>query len=142
MTTIPTQATASDLEIVKPRPNTTDAQLLMQHMQLHTASGASFGWTWLMAFETPPTLAQLRKRHPLGSIEYQQVQALLDSCELLSTLVKHGLINETLVLDTYWVEGVWNLSEKVCKGLRREAHEPRLLENFEALAQRAKQPTL
>jgi hypothetical protein len=102
-----------------------------------TLSGATKGYDVLRQFESPPTLGQLRKKHPRGSEEYGQVMAFLGSCEMTATFVKQGLLSFELVDDLYWVSGAWQVCEKVCKGARREAGEPRIYENFEQLAARA-----
>ena len=130
--TIPSQT--DTLEIIERAPTTADAQLILQIMQVDAASGANQGWRLLMNFDTPPTLSQLRRRHPRETAEYGQINAFLASCETIGTFVKHGLLHRGLVDDTWWVAGAWRVSEKICKGLRKEAGEPRLFENFEALA--------
>ena len=139
--TIPaqTQATAAtdDLQIIQTPPTIADAQLLIQMQQTDAVSGANEGWHLLQGFETPPTMSQVKKRHPLGSTEWAQIGAFLASCETMATFVKNGLLNEALVNDVYWVTGAWQKSEKICKAMRKEAGEPRIMENFEWLAKRA-----
>ena len=138
MTTIAdhTAATADEIKIVHTPPTVQDAQLIMQAMSLMSQSGADYGFELLQAFETPPTLAQLRRKHPRDSDEYLQVQAFLSACEMIGTFVRHGLLNEVLVQDMFWIEGGWRLIEKLAKGTRKEAGEPRLFENAEWLAKR------
>lgn len=131
--TIPTQA--DDLRIVG-GPTAADAQLIVAMQHVDAISGAHEGWYLLRSFDTPPTLTQLRKRYPADSDEYRCVSMFLGSCETIGTFVKHGLLHEGLVHDLYWIDGAWRLSEKACKGLRKEAGEPRLYENFELLATR------
>jgi hypothetical protein len=131
--TIPTQA--DDLRIVG-GATAADAQLIVAMQHVNAISGADEGWHLLHAFDNPPTLTQLRKRHHADSREYRCVSMFLGSCETIGTFVKQGLLNEGLVHDLYWIAGVWRASEKVCKGLRKEAGEPRLFENFELLASR------
>ena len=128
---------ADDIKIVHTPPTVQDGQLLLQMMLLDEQSGANDGFSVLSAFETPPTLAQLRKKHPRGSAEYRQVMAFVRSAETTGTFVRQGLLNETLVNDLYWIAGGWRLMEKVAKGLRRESAEPRMFENIEWLAKRA-----
>jgi hypothetical protein len=131
--TIPAQA--DDIRIVG-GPTATDAQLIVAMQHVDAISGAREGWHLLQSFDTPPTLTQLRKRYPAVSDEYQCVSSFLGSCETIGTFVKQGLLHEGLVHDLYWIAGAWRLSEKACKGLRKEAGEPRLFENFELLASR------
>ena len=131
-----TGTAADDIQIVHTPPTVTDAQLVLQQQLVDATTGANRGVGLLTAFETPPTLAQLRKRHPVDSTEYGQIMAFLGSAETTATFVKHGLLNEALVDDLYWISGAWRMCEKVVKGIRKEAGEPRLYENAEWLARR------
>jgi hypothetical protein len=138
MTTVPTQdaaieASADEIQILRPSPTIADAQLILQQQAIDATSGAYRGFLLLRDFEIPPTLGQLRKRYPIDSAEYEQVMALLISCETTATFVRQGILNEALVKDVYWIGGVWSSTEKIVKGSRRETGEPRLYENFEWL---------
>jgi hypothetical protein len=140
-TTIPAQtgttaAVDNEIQIIRTPPTSEDARLILQLNDSYLSSGGDRGLALLHMFETPPTLAQVRKRHAPGSEEYRFITNFLFSCETLGTFVKHGLLNEMLVLDLYAISGAWQRSEKLIKGMRREAGEPRLMENFEWLAQR------
>jgi len=132
--TMPAQ---TDLRVVTTPPSTADAQVILQLMQVDAATGADVGWHLLMEFETPPTRSQLLRKHPRESEGHRQIQAFLRSCETLATFVRQGILNEALVHDLFWVAGAWQRSEKLCKALRKEAGEPRLMENFEWLASRS-----
>ena len=134
--TVPAQQTTDEIQIIRTPPTMAEAQLIVQMAANDAITGANHGWELLRLFETPPTLGQLRKKHPMGSEEYRQVMAFLGSCEMTATFVKQGLLSVELVDDLYWVAGAWQVSEKVCKGIRREAGEPRLYENFELLVAR------
>jgi len=136
-TTIPAQTAADDIRIIQSPPTITDAQLILQLQMAASLSGGDQGWTLLQAFETPPTMSQAKRRHPSGSPESAQIQAFLAGCETMATFVKNGLLNEALVNDVFWIQGAWQKSEKLCKAMRKEAGEPRLMENFEWLAKRA-----
>jgi hypothetical protein len=140
--TIPAQTalarpTDDPLRVVTTPPSTADAALILQLMQVDAATGANEGWHLLDGFETPPTRSQLLRKHPRESAEYRQIQAFLMSCETLATFVRQGILNEALVNDVFWVSGAWRKSEKLCKAMRKEAGEPRIMENFEWLAGRA-----
>lgn len=140
-TTIPAQigtttAADDDIQIIRTPPTYEDARILLQLQDTFVNSGADRGLTYLQMYETPPTLAQVRKRHEPGSDGYQQISNFLTLCEMLGTFVKHGLVNEDLVRDLYSIAGAWNRCEKLVKGMRRESGEPRLMENFEWLAKR------
>src|SRR3954471_21186380 len=136
-TTLQPQQT-DEIQIVTTPPTMAEAQLIVQMATNDAINGAHKGYGLLQQFETPATLGQLRKKHPMDTEAYHFVMAFLGSCEMTATFVKQGLLSEELVNDLYWVAGAWRVSEKVCKGLRREAGEPRIYENFEALAGRAR----
>lgn len=127
-----------DPRIVTTPPSTADAQLILQLMQVNASTGANDGWQLLLhGFETPPTRTQLLRKYPRESAEYGQIQAFLAGCETMATFVRQGILNEALVHDVFWIAGAWQRSEKICKAMRKEAGEPRIMENFEWLANRA-----
>jgi hypothetical protein len=130
------QAT-DELRVVTTPPTIADAQLILQAQQVDAATGANAGWHLMSQFETAPTRSQVLRRHPRESEEYSQIAAFLASCETLATFVRQGLLNEALVNDVYWISGAWAKTEKLCRAMRKEAGEPRLMENFEWLANRA-----
>jgi hypothetical protein len=136
--TVPAQQHATDeIQIIRKPPSMAEAQLIVQMATNDAITGANRGYDVLQRFDVPPTLGQLRKKHPAGSETYGQVMAFLGSCEMTATFVKQGLLSEELVNDLYWVAGAWRVAGKLCKALRKEAGEPRLYENFELLASRA-----
>jgi hypothetical protein len=49
-------------------------------------------------------------------------------------MVKHGVLNRELLLDVFWVEGIWSKVAPSALRAREGAGEERLYENFEALA--------
>ena len=55
--------------------------------------------------------------------------------ETLGTLTKNGLLSQELVLDWQWVAGAWARVGKAALAQREKYGQPRLYENFEALAQ-------
>jgi hypothetical protein len=54
--------------------------------------------------------------------------------ETLGTLTKNGLISQDLILDWIWVAGLWDRVSGAAHAAREETGEPKLFENFEALA--------
>jgi hypothetical protein len=64
----------------------------------------------------------------------KDVSTVLVFGETLGTLVKHDLISRELVQDWLWVEGLWDRVGPAARKTREAAGEPRLYENFEALA--------
>jgi hypothetical protein len=53
--------------------------------------------------------------------------------ETVATLVKHQLLDENLLKDLLWVEGIWSKVGPHARKARERDGEPRLYENFEAL---------
>ena len=69
-----------------------------------------------------------------STTEMPAVRKLLAFGETIGTLVKHGLLDRELVLDLWWIEGMWARVGPPAKAQRKHMGEPRLYENFEALA--------
>jgi hypothetical protein len=63
-----------------------------------------------------------------------QVQAVLTFGETVGTFVKQGVLDEGLVKDLWWIEGMWERVGPAGRLLREQVGEPRLYENFERLA--------
>ena len=62
------------------------------------------------------------------------VRKVLWFYETVGTLVKRGALDGDFVRDVWWVEGMWPLVEPHVMVARQESGEPRLYENFAALA--------
>lgn len=69
-----------------------------------------------------------------ASSEDPPVRAILSFGETVGTLVKQGVLDRGLVLDLWWVQGVWKRVGPAAVRRRQQLGEPRLYENFEALA--------
>lgn len=135
--TVSPQQTTDEIQIIRTPPTIAEAQLIVQMQMAEAVSGGDRGHAILRSFETPPTLGQLRKKYPAGSDEYRYVMHYLGAFETTGTFVKQGILSEELVNDLYAVRAMWQVAEKVCKGIRKESGEPRMFENFEQLASRA-----
>jgi hypothetical protein len=62
------------------------------------------------------------------------VRALLAFGETIGTFVKQGVLDRGLVEDLLWVDGMWGRIRSAALRQRLKMGEPRLYENFEALA--------
>jgi hypothetical protein len=62
------------------------------------------------------------------------VRTVLLFGESVGTLTKHGLLSSELVNDWIWIEGLWARVGPAALKQRERYGEPRLYENFEALA--------
>jgi hypothetical protein len=69
-----------------------------------------------------------------ASMEEPAVRKALSFGEIVGTLVKQNLLNRELVHDLWWVEGIWARVGPAAVHQREKFGEPRLYENFEALA--------
>lgn len=69
-----------------------------------------------------------------ASAENAAVRKLLGFGETVGTLVKHDLLDRELVLDLWWMSGLWARVGPPALAQRQHFGEPRLYENFEALA--------
>jgi Domain of unknown function (DUF4760) len=117
-----------------PEPTQDDAQLIVQLATLWTQLDGirASGWIWSDAFVADPD--EYKQKYPSGTTEHGYVSTTAGWFETVGTLVKNGLLNEALVLDWVSVEPIWKRLEPLLLAERDEHDEPRLYENFEALA--------
>ena len=69
-----------------------------------------------------------------ASVELHSVRRVLMFGETVGTLVKQGVLDRDLVLDLWWVQGIWARVGPAALRQRAKLGEPRLYENIEALA--------
>lgn len=62
------------------------------------------------------------------------IRTLLHFGETVGTFVKQGVLDRGLVEDLWWIEGIWARVGPAAVRQREKIGEPRLYENFEALA--------
>ncbi len=117
-------------------PTHEDAQLLVQLARLNVASGCPEAGDFMWSDAFISDYDEFKAKFPIGSKEFGYIRTLAGFYETVGTLVKNELINEDLVLDWLAVHMVWNRLEGLLTGMRDEAGEPRLWENFQALAAR------
>ena len=107
-------------------PTRDDAQLMLQLAQWGTALGVEEAMPHVFSDRFDPQTADA-----MGD---PAVRKLLAYCESIGTLTKHGLINRQLVEDWLWIDGLWARLGPSALKMREQYGEPRLYENFEALA--------
>ena len=132
-----TTTTTRDALTVTRTVTQADAQLIVSLMNGPLGLRASDGMSLLITYDGAPTYAQFVADHPVGSKGHQDVTALLAMNETIGTFVKQGLLDRALVHDLFWIEGAWKKSEQLALHFREQAGEPRIYENFEALASTA-----
>jgi hypothetical protein len=78
--------------------------------------------------------AEFAEKYPPGSEGFANASKICGWFETVGTLYKQGLFNEELLFDWLAVNLVWNRIEGFALGWREQTGEPRMYENFEALA--------
>ncbi|HEY5390205.1 MAG TPA: hypothetical protein VIJ83_06575 [Solirubrobacteraceae bacterium] len=110
-------------------PTHDDAMLMVQLAQWGTTLGVEDAMSHVFAPEFDPETAD--------PMEDAGVRKILNYGESIGTLTKHGLLSSQLVHDWLWIRGMWERVGPAAKKVRAAAGEPRLYENFEALAAEA-----
>lgn len=118
------------------KPTYQDATLIIQMAQLGSGMDTARAWIWSDKFI--PDFPEFIKKYPRGSEEYSNVMKICGWMELLGAFYKHKLINEELLFDWLAVDLVWERLKGFAIGVRDKAEDPRLYENFEALAKAEK----
>ncbi len=75
-----------------------------------------------------------------ASMEDLVVEKVLFFGETVGALVKHGLLDRDLLVDIFWIDGMWSKVGQHALKAREHEGEPRLYENFEALVLSHKSP--
>jgi hypothetical protein len=102
-----------------------DAGLLMQIVSWGTEMGIDDAGQAIFANDFDAKLATVNDL-PVGK--------MLSFFETIATLVKHGVLDKELVLDLFWISGTWARVGPAALRERERIGEPRLYENYEALA--------
>ena len=131
--TIPTQA--SELTVTSV-PTQDDAQLIVQLAQLGQAMHIDRGQAllWKHQAEGGLTFEQFEATYPTDSDDAVAIINVLKWHETVGTMVKQGLLDRGLIYDWLWISGVWDQCQPIAVGQREQVGEPRIWENFEALA--------
>ena len=89
---------------------------------------------WIWSDEFIADHREYLERHPEGE-GFSNIRMILNWYETIGTLYKHGLINEELLFDWLAVDAVWQRMKSHALAIREESGEPRMYENFEAMAE-------
>ena len=106
-----------------------DAAILMQIVRWGTEMGLEEAGQYIFSEEFDARMA---------STDDLPVGKMLAFGETISALVKHGILDKALVLDLYWIPGTWARVGPAALRERERLGEPRLYENYEALAESAR----
>jgi len=115
-------------------PTHQDAMLMLQVAQWAAALGVQEAANWMWSDEFVSDYAQFVEKYPPGSDGFANASKICSWFETLGTLYKHGLFNEELLFDWLAVHLVWDRIKGFALGLRDQTGEPRMYENFEAMA--------
>lgn len=115
-------------------PTHEDATLMVQLAQWLTSSGAFDDANWLFGNPDVSDYQTFIERNPPGSAGFGKAFKVCAVYETIGTLYKHQLINEELLFDWLAPANIWNVVAPFALGQREAIDQPRLFENFEALA--------
>jgi len=120
------------------KPTYQDATLLVQLAQWGAVSGVQEAMNWLWSDEFITDYAEFMKKYPPGSEGSANINKICGWYETIGTLHKQGLFNEELLFDWLAAYLVWDRVKGFALGWREQSGEPRIYENFEALAKAQK----
>jgi hypothetical protein len=107
-------------------PTRDDALLMVQLARWGTELGLEDAIAQILADDFDPDGADVLTDQPVRSI--------LMYGESIGTLTKNNLLSSELVQDWIWVNGLWARVGPAARKQREKYGEPKLWENFEALA--------
>jgi hypothetical protein len=112
------------------KPTHEDATLMMQLVQSWPVEASN----WIWSDEFIPDYDEFTARHPDGGEGSANIRAILNWYETIGTLYKHGLFSEELLFDWLAIDAVWERVKSHALAWREETGQPRMYENFEAMA--------
>ena len=116
------------------KPTRDDALLILRAQEAAAVSKTPGAMKFIESKGFDPDYKKFTRAHPPGSAMYAKALKISAHYEGLGTMWKHGLINEDLLFDWIAVHAVWDGMKGFVLGSRAAAGEPRLGENFEAMA--------
>jgi hypothetical protein len=121
------------------KPTHQDASIMLQLLQVWAVLDISDAVGWVWSGEFIPEYAEFIEKYPAGTEEYRYASKVCMYLESVGTLYKHGLFSEELLFDWVAVDSVWERIKGFALGLREAVNNPRLYENFEAMASAQKE---
>jgi hypothetical protein len=113
-----------------PKPTHDDAQIMLQLVQAWPVEATD--WIWSDEFVADPD--EFAEKYPGAGPQFSSLRGVLNWYETIGTLYKHGLLNGDLLFDWLAVYAVWDRVKEHALAWREEMGEPRMYENFEAMA--------
>lgn len=105
-----------------------DAMLLVQLLRWGNEMGLESSLRAIFAEDFDPETAPL---------DDPNVATVLSFGETAGAFVKHGVLDQGLLQDVLWIDGVWRQVAPHARRARELEHEPTLYENFEAMVSRS-----
>jgi hypothetical protein len=102
-----------------------DANLVMQIVRWGTEMGLTEAVMSVLADDFDPETA---------GADDPSVQKVLQFGEVVGTFVNQNVLDRGLVMDMWWMEGLWSRVVRAAERQREHLGEPCLSENFEKLA--------
>jgi hypothetical protein len=121
------------------KPNYQDATLMLQLAQWWATSGQNEAMNWMWSDQFIADYADFVKKYPPGSEGFANASKICGWLETVGTLYKHELFNEELLFDWLTIGLVWDRIKGFALGCREQTGEPRMYENFEAMAKAQKE---
>ncbi len=116
------------------QPTYQDADILLKMARLGVEMNLGELTGWMYSDQFVPDVEEFTKKYSPDSAEFDKVRALLMWYETLGTLYKHGLFNGDLLFDWIFVGAPWERLKSFALAQRQQSGNPRMFENFEALA--------
>ncbi len=116
------------------KPTHEDAELMIQIAQWASLGGLTEAQSWVWSDDSILDYAQFTVKHPRGSEGRVKANKVCQFYETLGTLYKQELFNGELLFDWLAVDSSWERVKAFALGVRQEAGDSRLYENFEAAA--------
>ncbi len=113
------------------KPTKEDAALLLQLMAVFTADEENKkAYFWVYEELDEKNYDDFKTKYPMGSEGYRNIMIFASNGELLGVLVNKELLSEDLAFDL-WGSMLWEKVEHIIQGIRKDAKNPRLFENYE-----------
>jgi hypothetical protein len=115
-----------------------DVATLLKLYEMATAPHVREAQAWVLSEFQAADFDAFQRQYPIGSVEWRRFTDICGIMELFGVLLKHGLVREEVFFDLFGgIDILWEAVAGVIPGMR-QAVDPRLYENFEALSVRAK----
>jgi hypothetical protein len=124
-----------------PKPTREDADILLRLAQLSALLNLPAAAAFIWSDDFPTDFARFRDKFPRGAKRSEEeglLQRFLGYFETAGTLYRNGLFSGDLMFDWVAITAVWDRVKGYALGVREEAGDPSLFENFEYAAERAR----